>query len=372
MKKSTTPLSEDAAKYRSDWTPEDCVNEMKRIAEANPEQFITRNFFRNHAECSESTWSRYFGTFREYKRKAGIVPSRHHHKMELQLATHSSMDTYREMSLDKSGWEEKYRKVDKKRFQTILVGSDIHDKESDPFWVRTFIDTAKRVQPEKIVLNGDVFDLPEFGKYTVDPRTWDVVGRIEWVHEFLRKLRENTPSAEIILIEGNHEYRLIRHLAEATPAMKAILADLHGFTIPKLLAIEEYEIVYIARADLATTTQLDLKSELKRNWMTLYDAVLAHHFPQGRDKGMPGWNGHHHKHIVWPSFSPSFGSFEWHQLGAGHRRKASYTDGEVWGTGFLLAHVDTERKHTAFEYIEIRDHAVIGGKWYARTEREIV
>jgi hypothetical protein len=30
---------------------------------------------------------------------------------------------------------------------------------------------------------GDIFDLPEFGKYGVDPREWDVVGRIKFAHE---------------------------------------------------------------------------------------------------------------------------------------------------------------------------------------------
>jgi hypothetical protein len=98
--------------------------------------------------------------------------------------------------------------------------------------------------------------------------------------------------------------------------------------------------------------------------------LMAHHFPQGREMGYPGFNGHHHKHIVWPFYSPAFGSTEWHQLGCGHERAATYCAGEKWAMGFLLCHVDTHKKYTQFEYVEIRDHAVIGGRWYNRLPSE--
>src|SRR6185437_13839606 len=101
------------------------------------------------------------------------------------IAKHASVDIMREMNTQKSGWEGKYLKPNNGRWQTILSGSDIHDLECDPFWRMTFIDIAKRVKPEKIVIGGDLFDLSEFGKYTIDPREWDVLGRIKWVHQFL-------------------------------------------------------------------------------------------------------------------------------------------------------------------------------------------
>lgn len=366
------PMSEDQARYRPEWTPEDCIRELQRIAQIDPDRVVSRNYFRVHSTISESTWDRYFGTFAEFKRQAGITLSRQQHKLERDIAKHASVDAYRLMNVDKAGWEEAYLKPRGIRFQTVLAGTDVHDTECDPFWRRTFIDTARRVQPEKIVLNGDIFDLPEFGKYTVDPREWDVVGRIRWVHEFLRELRGACPDAEIHFVEGNHELRLLRHLSDATPALKVVLADLHGFTVPKLLGLEEFEVNYLARADLTAFREVDLKKELAKNYVLLYDAVLGHHFPEGRQMGYPGWNGHHHRHLVWSSYSPPFGAFEWHQLGAGHSRRASYCAGEQWGNGFLLAHVDTHKKHTAFEYVELRDHAVIGGRWYERLEEEAV
>ena len=368
QKSKDVPLSEDETKIRVA-TRDQCIQLLKDLAEADPEQIISRNYFRNNSPLTESAWSKHFGTFEEFKRQSGIKLTRHGRKMEMDIARHASIENYKAMNDEKMDWNESYLKPHGDRYQTVMVCSDVHDVECDPFWRYTWMETLKRVQPHKIVLNGDMFDLPEFGKYGVDPREWDVVGRIKWVHTFLEEIREICCDAEIIFVEGNHEYRLLRHLAEATPAMQAVLSDLHGFTVPKLLGLDKYEINYVAPADLAVFTNHDQKAQVKRNWTTLYDCLLAHHFPQGRNLRMPGWNGHHHKHIVWSEFSADYGSFEWHQLGGGHKREASYCNGEVWNNGFLIVHVDTHDKRSQFEYIDTSsDHVVIGGKWYVRND----
>jgi hypothetical protein len=249
----------------------------------------------------------------------------------------------------------------------------LHDKECDPFLRRVLLAAAKRLEPEVIVLGGDIFDLPEFSRWTQDPREWDVVGRIRWVHSFLRDLREAAPDAEIRLIEGNHEFRLLRHLAEATPALRTLLADLHGMTVPGLLGLDAFQVNYIAPADLKAWNERELKQELKRNWTNVFDCFIVHHYPDGRNLGYPGCNGHHHRHLTFSAYSPIFGAFEWHQLGAGHRRSCTYTDGEKWGNGFLIAHLDTHKRRTAFDYVDTtHDHAVAGGEFYFRTPEEAV
>jgi hypothetical protein len=87
--------------------------------------------------------------------------------------------------------------------------------------------------------------------------------------------------------------------------------------------------------------------------------------PRRFTHGIPGANGHHHKHLVRHAYSPHFGPYEWHQLGSGHRRQASYCAGEKWSNGFLLTHVDTHTKRSQFEYIDVsHGHAFVGGKLY--------
>lgn len=340
---------------------------IEKLLKATNGKDIKREELLAISGITQRDWRTNFGTFREFKRRAGLIPPSENSRIDKQVAVHSGLDALRELTKEKRNYAGKYLKPKDTKYQTVLVGSDIHDIECDPFWRSTFITTAGRVRPEKIVLNGDLFDLPEFGKYNVDPREWDVVGRIRWVHKFLEDLRLASPDSEISLIEGNHECRLLRHLSEVTPAMKSVLSDLHGFTIPKLLGLDKYEINYVAPAELATLTKGDTRMELRRNFLILYNFLVAHHFPEGSNFGMPGFNGHHHSHTVSSFYNPTYGSYEWHQLGGGHKREASFCNGEKWSNGFLLAHVNTLAKQVQFEYIDTtNDYVVIGGEWYFR------
>lgn len=366
-----TPMSEDTSKFMEHWTADDCIEELRRVAAIDIEKVVTRNYFRNNSAISESTWNRYFGTFHEFKRQAGIVLSRQQHEHERAIAKHASVDHYRQLNIDRLDYGDKFVIERDGRFKTILNASDLHDQEIDLFFLRVLIDTARRLQPDVIALVGDVFDLAEFGKYGVDPREWDVVGRIKFVHEnIFRPLREACPNAQIDLIEGNHEARLLRHLADQTPALRAVLSDLHGMTIAQLLGLDEFQINYIAQADLAAFTKRDFDRELANNYKVYYDAFLCHHFPHGKSMGLPGVNGHHHKHQVWPLFSPIYGPYEWHQLGSGHKRSASYCDGGKWHNGFSIAHIDTQTRSTLQDYVTVTDFAVAGGKMYLRAPDE--
>lgn len=364
------PLSEDVSKFMEEWGAEECIAELKRIAEIDVEQIVSRNFFRNHSSISESTWNRYFGTFDEFKRQAGLKLSRYQHAHERNIAKHVSVDHYRQLN-ERQDWGTQYIRENSNRFKTVLTCSDLHDIEIDRFYLRVLIDVAERVQPDAICFVGDIFDLAEFGKYGVDPREWDVVSRIKFVHdEIFAPLREVCPNAQFDFVEGNHEARLIRQLADATPALRAVLSDLHGFTVAKLLGLKQFEINYIAKSDLGTFSKTEFNKELAKNYKVYWDTVMCHHFPHARHMGMPGVNGHHHRHEIWSTYNPIFGPYEWHQLGAGHKREASYTEGEKWHNGFALINVDTQTKATNFDYIPITDFAIAGGKWYHRHDTE--
>ena len=369
--KRSVPIADDSDKISDNWTREQCIEELRRVVALDPNRAVTRNYFRVHSRIREVVWNRVFGSFQEFKRGADILLSRHAHRMELDVAKHSGATAMRQMNAEKAGYEEKYLRPCNRRFQTIVHMTDVHDKNCDPFWRRVMIDAVARIQPEKVILGGDALDLPEFGKYSIDPRSWDVVGRIKWLHEFLAEIRKVAPDAEIVYVEGNHEYRLLRHLSEGTQGIRVVLSDLHGFTVPKLLGLDAYEVNYVSRSDLGTFTKRDIDKEIGRNYWIGYDCYLVHHFPGGQRMGLPGGHGHHHKHWSQQFFSPVFGVGEWHQLGCGHRRAATYCDGEQWGLGFMVAHVDTHKKRVCHEYCQVSDFAVLGGKFYQREEHEV-
>lgn len=343
---------------------------MVAVADLNEHGNLTRTAYRKEGRFTTYEIEDVFGNFAEAKRQAGITHTRLQSQLISQTAKHVSYDELRKMNIDRADFGDKYLKPTGKRFQTLLCASDLHDEDLDPFFRRVFVDTARRAQPDIIVLGGDVFDLPEFGKYTVDPRTWDVVGRIKAVHGFLAELREACPDAQIDMIEGNHEYRLLRHLGEASPQIKTLLSDLHGMTISSLLGLDKFEVRYIARGDLAAWNKGDIRREIKKNYETYFDCFLVDHFPEGRNRGMHGFNGHHHKFLAYSGYSELLGPTIWMQLGCGHRREAEYCNGHQWNQGFLLAHIDTQNHLVNMNYTPITDFAEVGGQFYLRGELE--
>lgn len=367
----SVPMSEDPSRFRNDWTAEDCIEELRRVAKIDPDMVVSRNYFRVHSCISESTWNRFFGTFEEFKRQAGLKLTRQQHALERHIAKHASVDHYRRLSAERTEYAGTYKRDTKRRFKTVIIAADLHDEEMDPFYKRVLIDTIKRVQPDAFCIGGDGLDLPEFGKYSVDPREWGPMRRINAWHKFMGDVRK-VYEGQIDHVEGNHEFRLLRHLGDETPALKVILEELHGFTIRKLLGLDRFEVNYIAKADLAAYRERDIQKELGRNYHIYYDSLLIHHFPEGRRMGLPGVNGHNHKHELWPFFSPVYGAYEWHQVGCGHRRDASYCAGEKWHMGFMIANIDTHTRQVNFDYVPVTDFAVSGGQFYTRDAGEIV
>jgi hypothetical protein len=365
------PLSETLIPKVKVGTAQECIDDIRRIAIAHPDIVVSRNYYRVHGKFAESVWSQFFGTFEEFKRQAGLKLTRQQHALERAIAKHASVDHYRAVASEREGYASTYARPTDRRFKSIVIASDLHDEEMDPFFRRVLVDTIKRVQPDAFCIAGDALDLPEFGRFTVDPREWGPVRRIKAYHDFLEQVRA-VYQGQIDHLEGNHEYRLLRHLADETPALRVVLAELHGMTVRQLLGLDKFEVNYIAKADLAAYRERDIVKEVGRNYHIYNDCLLVHHFPEGRNMGMPGVNGHHHKHISWPSFSPVYGAFEWHQLGCGHRRDASYTAGEKWHMGFMIANIDTATRQVNFDYVPVTDFAVVGGQFYHRDATEVV
>lgn len=344
--------------------------DLQAVSDINEHGGLTRAAYREHGRFSSFEIESVFGTFAEAKRQAGITLTRIQSQVANQTARHVSVDELRKLNIDRADFGGKYLRPSGKRFQTVLTASDLHDKDLDPFVRRVLVDTARRAQPDVICLGGDVFDLPEFGKYSVDPRTWDVVGRIKAVHDFLAELREACPDAQIDLIEGNHEFRLLRHLGEASPGIKAVLSDLHGWTVGQLLGLDKFEVRYIARGDLAAWNKGDIRKEIAKNYVTYFETFSVDHFPSGIRRGLSGVNGHHHRYEARSFYSELRGPCNWVQLGCGHRRAAEYCDGHYWNMGFLLAHIDTQKHLVAMNYIPVLDHAEVGGVFYYRNDDE--
>ena len=113
------------------------------------------------------------------------------------------------------------------------------------------IQVAQRLQPDEIILLGDMLDLAPFGKYTTEPALhFTTTPTLLELHWWLGQLRLAAPSAKLTYLEGNHELRLSRimldHVKEAADLRP--IDDPHGppvLSVPRLLALDQLDIEYI-------------------------------------------------------------------------------------------------------------------------------
>jgi predicted phosphodiesterase len=265
------------------------------------------------------------------------------------------------------------------KIKTIMTISDVHDKECDRFTVSLFIETCRLKQPDIIVLNGDIFDLYEFSKFSKDPRHYDILGRFQFIWDNLfRPLRENCPNAQIDFLMGNHEFRLIRLLADATPNVRVVLSDILGLKFSDIFKVDEFQINWVSKADFSAFSKTDVDNEIKKNYRVYYGAYVVSHIPDRALKSLSGTHGHHHTTMletdaVVDAVSGNSRFVSWVQTPGAHVRDAEYLDSmSKWNTGFLEAVINIETGEVIQKVHQTFGWCVIDGVYYERSNFEEV
>jgi predicted MPP superfamily phosphohydrolase len=360
---------------KADWnaTKDECIADLRQVQKDNPDSFISRNFYRINGKYSDSTWNAHFGTFEQFKRNAGLQLSRSQHQLEKHIGRHAHLDVYRQFyELEVAPWVGKYEKKHAEgRIKTVLFGSDFHDIEVDKFALAVFIDTAQRLQPDVIILGGDIYDQYEFSRYDQDPRQVNIKARYDFVREhILKPLRTAVPNAQIDFIIGNHEQRILKLLADRSPAMK-VLVDLMGITFSQLLGLDEWEINLISKSDFAAYNSKEMHDEVKKNYKQYFGTFVAHHFGD-EDYAMSSIGGHTHKPKMLTKANEVMGAIWNLTVGCMCKIDAEYHQQKVNAqNGFALIHVDTwERSAVAENIMFGKKHVVVAGKYYWRPDSE--
>lgn len=122
---------------------------------------------------------------------------------------------------------------------TILVFNDVHIPNHNEAAVRNVFSLCEEIQPDHIVINGDLMDCYWLSSFPKEPGVPDFQAELDLTIEFLEDLRAIAPTAKIDYLEGNHEERLKRRLKE----MKAFYS-LRSLTIPGLLFLDDFDITY--------------------------------------------------------------------------------------------------------------------------------
>jgi predicted phosphodiesterase len=131
-------------------------------------------------------------------------------------------------------------KREKKKFAAVL--SDIHIPYHDKSALAVAIKYIEDLQPDQIVLNGDIVDFYSVSKYQKDPMRIDTLqSEIDETRAFLGLLRKQHPNAEITFIRGNHEERLEKFLIDRASA----LTSLRCLSLDDLFGLSEFNIKFV-------------------------------------------------------------------------------------------------------------------------------
>lgn len=349
---------------------EECVEDLRKVQQEFPDKFISRNFYRVNGSLSDSAWEVHYGTFTEFKSQAGLQETRQGRKMEVDVAKHASQDHLSEyFNTEILPFNNLYEKPSTPgHLKTMLVCSDLHDIEIDMFCLSVFIDTCRRTQPDIIVFNGDIFDLYEFSRYSIDPRHCHLEERFRFVREkIFRAVRDACPNAQIDFILGNHEWRLIKHLADKSPFMRVLLGDVMNLSLADVFGVHEFQINLYSKADLKAFNLKDQKDQQKKNYKIYYDCyVVAHIYDKGF--GLSGTNGHHHQIEMSSDYNVVNGPITWCQTPGMHQLDAEYLDNTCkWNLGFLRVFINTQTKTVIQQPISVNpEWAIVDGIYYSK------
>jgi len=125
--------------------------------------------------------------------------------------------------------------------RSLLVLSDIHIPFHDVAALKASIEYGIAQNPDAVLLNGDTLDFYSISDHEKDPRKVKWAEELEACRQVLRMVRAAFPNVPIYFKEGNHCYRMERHLMKYAP----VLIGMAEFELPTLLRMAETGIEYI-------------------------------------------------------------------------------------------------------------------------------
>lgn len=124
-------------------------------------------------------------------------------------------------------------------FECCLVFGDVHIPFEDARAVDVMLRFASHLQPDVIILGGDIIDCYELSRFPKDPRRGaSFRAELEKGREFLERVRSACPKSKIQYVIGNHEFRLKSYIIKQAPA----LAGANGSTIQSLLGMDKLRV----------------------------------------------------------------------------------------------------------------------------------
>jgi len=171
------------------------------------------------------------------------------------------------------------------------------------------------------------------------------------------------------LLVGNHELRLLKHIADRSPFLKVLLDEVMGMTMEDVFGVNKHKINLICKLDLRAYKAMEVRDQIRQNYEVYYGCYACTHEPDP-GLGMSGTNGHYHKAILNTFTNLQMGNCSWIQTPAMHRMDAVYIKGRNKADlGFLIAHVNAfEQTVSQYPVIFQENWVCINGIYYKRSD----
>lgn len=356
------------------FTKAEIIEEIQRLQEDHG--YVSSRVFENSSEIDISVLQGLFGTWAEAARQAGIKPSTEEARAQRALAKIAAAERYNPVLEKIRAAGNAYDRPTNAKEKRLIVVSDTHDLYMDPLIRRAIVSEAATGDYHGTILNGDIYDFYEVSKYGKTPQWVNLAAARDYNRQFFYELRDAMPDGQIDLIEGNHEYRMIKKCIEI-PEMAETLG-LTGFDLPRLFRLDDLEINYVGEKDFRTPDKPTwVRDPAAPQGKFYYNAFFATHLPNfHKNAGVPGTHGHVHKFTAIQKYSLLFGNHHWWVTGAGCIRKAEYARGGtmLWNSGFLTVIINSSKDPAIVkcQWHQADDDIRVNGRTYTRRPDEQV
>lgn len=334
----------------------------------------TRDEFIQYSNLTQSSVVNAFGSYTDLVNASGLAPKRivktyGEKRFDREKLNFSDIENiYDKFQIEIKPYFGKFDREHKDHV-IIMTITDMHSVFQDPFTWFVFLETVKRIQPDIIILGGDILDFYRISFHSKDPgRALKMQDEIDFVvHNVLEKLRQLCPKAQIDYHMGNHEFRLFRYLCEQAPA----LSSLRDLQFHKLLDLDRLEINLVARENFTFQPKKD-KENYKiylGKWSYTHGTDTSQ-FPALKELNeyvMSGASGHVHR-LTYKAKRSLYGFNSWVSCPSSctlENGKEFMPNMFDWEQGFLITHI-TKYGVTQTPVLTTNGFCEVGGIYYKK------
>lgn len=226
--------------------------------------------------------------------------------------------------------------------------------------------------PDRLYLMGDQVNMTGVSKYDPAPNYHvSVMDEIHVARHIVQKIvlsaRKNNKNAEIVWLDGNHEYRLQRYLASTARSIEELEVDGEQIvSIPNLFQFKQLGIKYVPY----------LRSVMEKGDVLIQHGTTVRKYAGYTAKamidstGMSGISGHTHR-LAFHTRTMMKKNLFWIENGSLCHQEPTpaYTTNPDWSLGFTYAYILKDRMFPVVVPI-YNNEFIVEGKIYSQTNQK--